>query len=86
MDILEIDKTMDTPETDKFMENRESYILIEEFLEFCGNNGIYIFDENNPKEIISSRKIVCDFLGINMCEVDRERVELLAKIKEKHGK
>jgi len=55
---------------------------INEFIEFCNSNDVYLFDADNPHTSIDSDDMIFKMFNIDKIELEKERQELLNVKKE----
>ncbi len=78
----------DTYELEKWAEVAESASVIEDFLDWCGEQGwslhVYPDDRSVPRPVIESReRIIYRFFNVNIPRLEEQRRALLESIRPK---
>ena len=82
--------TQQHPESAKLLQNRSAIDTINEFLEWLGENGMYIGKHtdnnylNERLEIVSHRSLIPRFFNIDETKLDDERREILEEARKKN--
>ena len=71
---------MKTEEMDKLTKSKKFLGHVREFMEFCNEQGIHLFDSEDMDTSKGTEEMIYKFLDIDPKELEKERSALLASL------